>query len=114
MKVIKKGDVAFCCDVCGREAASHPDEREALCNARRVARRDGWGWKHPRWGLRCPICLSSEENNMYWTEFDEPRDPCQGCPFWEAEECDGEIENCTCLGPDAEEVAVPIVQEKEE
>lgn len=55
-KIHIKNDVAFVCDDCKREAGSNPDEREALLAARRVARRDGWKWNHPHWGLLCPEC----------------------------------------------------------
>jgi hypothetical protein len=33
-----------------------------------------------------------------WTEFDEPRHKCEGCPRWDDGQCDGEEENCTAKG----------------
>jgi hypothetical protein len=43
----------FCCDYCGRVAAAHDNEHEAL---RTAQGRRGWLARHPGWQFACPAC----------------------------------------------------------
>ncbi len=56
MKTVRDRLTTFKCDVCGDVAGVAQVESVALQIARLVARRDGWEWKHPHWGLICPTC----------------------------------------------------------
>jgi len=57
MKIRTKYEFIFQCDYCDKIAGKDDYEDRALDQAREVARREGWKWVHPHWGLVCPDCL---------------------------------------------------------
>jgi len=56
MKVIRNGNYIFMCNGCQEVAGMNPSESDALKNARELATRYNWVWRHPHWGLYCPNC----------------------------------------------------------
>jgi len=64
MKTVKDNWFVFACDTCGYQAGVSHSERTALKTARETARREGWKWFHPHWGLICPRCQKEEAVNI--------------------------------------------------
>ena len=55
-KIYEDRKYKFVCNGCRLVAGVHPSEQSALKMARRVAKAQGWVWKHPHWQLYCPNC----------------------------------------------------------
>jgi hypothetical protein len=61
---IYDGMYKFVCDKCFDVAGISSIEQDALETTREVARRYGWEWRHPHWGLICNKCLQYEKEHM--------------------------------------------------